>query len=311
MAVATTSTSLFHSILNSTSIEVTFSLPYPRVHFHGGDFSVSKRVLLRTKCSGNSPQEEGRGESLKDALSGIVGEQVDELLSKDENRVLLDGLEKASHRVEMAKRDLAEIERQELEAKELKNYIDQLESRASEIAECQREILEARAMVEKAERCLNEDRDGDGDATESEEERLESIKAALISAIVGTIAALPISSTQVSNSTQLILPSVTTFISCALFGVTFRYAVRRDLDNFQLKTGTCAAFGFVKGLGALARGPPLELNAGSFLFHAFDGAVYVAQNFFIFVFAAISLDFCFKMRLLSPFPLKRSKSSVE
>ena len=55
-------------------------------------------------------------------------------------------------------------------------------------------------------------------------------------------------------------------------------------------------------------GPPLELNTGSFLSHAFDGAVYVSENLFLFVFASVGLDYCFKMKLLSPFPIKNSIS---
>ncbi|XVF12891.1 hypothetical protein REPUB_Repub08aG0158900 [Reevesia pubescens] len=280
--------------------------------------SPSLKPLI-LKCSSNSEEQETSND-LKSALSGIVGKQVEELLNREENKGLLGGLEKASLRVEMAKKELAEIEKQELEAQLLRNYINKLESRASEIAECQQEISQARAMVEEAERSLslNEDKfgdgDGDGDAFSSEDgegidnekERLESIKAALISALVGTLAGLPISLTQVSSSTQLLLPLSVTFISCALFGVTFRYAVRRDLDNFQLKTGTSAAFGFVKGLGTLGGGPPLELDPGSFLSHTIDGAIFVSQNLIIFLFAAVGLDFCIKTRLLSPFPMKRS-----
>ncbi|CAK7335812.1 unnamed protein product [Dovyalis caffra] len=274
-----------------------------------------RKPLLVIKCSCNSSEERepSSGNNLKDALSGMVDKQVEELLNREENRALLDGLEKASQRVEMAKRELAEIERQELEAKQLRDYINQLETRASEIAECQQEILEARTMVEEAERSLSLNNDEDGDALESEEinrneERLESIKAGFVSALVGTFAGLPISLTQVTSNAQLILPSAITFISCALFGLTFRYAVRRDLDNFQLKTGTAAAFGIVEGLATLAGGPPLELNPESFLSHAFNGAIYVSGNLLIFVFAAVSLDFCFKMGLLSPFPMKRSAS---
>lgn len=63
----------------------------------------------------------------------MVDKQVEDLLNREDNRALFDGLEKASQRVERAKRDLAEIERQELEAKQLRNYINQLESRASEV----------------------------------------------------------------------------------------------------------------------------------------------------------------------------------
>ncbi|XP_011026800.1 PREDICTED: uncharacterized protein LOC105127267 [Populus euphratica] len=271
------------------------------------------KPLLVIKCSSNSSEEiePSNGNNLKDALSGMVDKQVEELLNRQENRVLLDGLEKASRRVEVARRELAEIERQELEAKQLRDYINQLESRASEIAECQQEILEARAMVEEAERSLS--LNNDGDALESKEisrdqERLESIKAGFVSALIGTLAGFPISLTQVTSNAQLILPSTITFISCALFGLTFRYAVRRDLDNFQLKTGTAAAFGIVKGLATLAGGQPLELDPESFLSHAFNGAMYVSENLLIFTFAAISLDFCFKMGLLSPFPMKRSAS---
>lgn len=34
-----------------------------------------------------------------------------------------------------------------------------------------------------------------------------------------------------------------------LFGVTYRYTVRQDIGNFQLKTGTVMAFTLVRGLG--------------------------------------------------------------
>ncbi|KAF8379959.1 hypothetical protein HHK36_027425 [Tetracentron sinense] len=274
--------------------------------------SISRSLLV--KCS--SEQRENGG--LKDVLSGMVDKRVEELLNREENRELLDGLGKATQRVEMAKKELADIERREIEAAQLRDYVNQLESRTSEIAECQREILEARAMVDEAERSLSLNMDGVGTADaliekeneeiDKDEERWESIKAASISAIVGTLAGLPISFAQVTSSSQLILPLAITFISCALFGVTFRYTIRRDLDNIHLKTGASAAFGVVKGLAALGAGPPLELDAGSFLSHAIDGAIYVSGNLFIFVFAAVGLDFCFKMRLLSPFPIKRSVS---
>ena len=86
---------------------------------------------------------------------------------------------------------------------------------------------------------------------EGNKDRVESIEAAFISALVGTLAGLPISFTRATSSTQLILTLTINFISCALFGVTFRYTIRRDLDNIQPKTGTSAAFGFVKGMNIL------------------------------------------------------------
>lgn len=102
-------------------------------------------------------------------------------------------------------------------------------------------------MVEEAERSLTMATEKEGNAINRDEERWESVKAASISALVGTLAALPIYLTKVPAGPELLLQLGVTFASCALFGVTFRYAVRRDLDNIQLKTGPPAAFAFVKG----------------------------------------------------------------
>ncbi|CAI0408861.1 unnamed protein product [Linum tenue] len=236
----------------------------------------------------------------------MVGKQVEELLGKEENKGLLDELEKASERVEIARRELAEIERQELGAKQVREYVNQLETRASEIEECLQEISAAKSLVEEAERSLSGG--SQNEASEKDKERIESIKAAGVCAIVGTLAGLPVSLAQVTSYEQLLLPLAVTFFSCALFGVTFRYAVRRDLDDSNLKTGAIAAFGFVKGLGRLSGGAPLELNPGSILSHGIDGAVYVSQSLLVFGFAAVSLDYCFKVGLISPFPLKASPS---
>ncbi|KAL0550568.1 hypothetical protein IC582_015090 [Cucumis melo] len=277
-------------------------------------FSTPRLKIL--KCTSESNDQAQNDFNLKNALSSMVGEQVEELLNREENRSLLDGLEKASMRVEIAKKQLAEIEKQELELKRYKDYVSQLENRASEIEECQKEILEARGMIEEAERSLaqseggNAIRDGEDGGLDRDEERFESVKVASISAIVGTLAGLPIFLNQVNSTSQLLLPTAITFISCALFGVTFRYTIRRDLDNIQLKTGTSAAFGFVKGLATLDGGVPLELSAESFSSHVIDAAVYVSENLYIFICAAVALDYCFKMSLLSPFPIRKSISRV-
>ncbi|CAO2819325.1 unnamed protein product [Amaranthus hypochondriacus] len=240
--------------------------------------------------------ENGNGNgSLKNSLSNIVDKRVEELLGKEENKELLDKLNKASERVEIARQELAEIERQELEAQQMRKYINELEKRASQIAECQDEVLEARAMVEEAERSLSMNMEKRGEISR-EEERWESVKAASISALVGTLAAAPIYLSKVTSGSELLLQLGVTFASCALFGVTFRYVVRRDLDDSHLKSGASAAFAVVKGLATLSGGSPLELNTESFISHAVDGGFLVLQDLFIFTFAAVSLDFCFKTR---------------
>uniref|UniRef100_A0A803PP53 Uncharacterized protein n=1 Tax=Cannabis sativa TaxID=3483 RepID=A0A803PP53_CANSA len=234
--------------------------------------SYKNRIFtVRSSSSNGSPK---KSFNLKDALAGVVDERVDELMNSEENKIMLQGLEKASMRIE----------------------------------DCQKEISEAKAMVEEAERSLSQSEDG---VISKDKERLESVKAASIAAIVGTLASLPISLTQVSTTSELILPLAITFASCALFGVTFRYTIRRDLDDVHLKTGAVAAFGVVKGLAALGEGQPLELNTESLLSHAFGGATFVSQNLLIFAFASIGLDYCFKARILSPFPMQKSISNTK
>lgn len=88
---------------------------------------------MAVKCSANGSSGNGDEGSLKKVLSGMVDERVEKLLNKEENRGLLEGLEQASLRVEIAKKELAQIEKQEIEAKVTRDYIDQLESRASEV----------------------------------------------------------------------------------------------------------------------------------------------------------------------------------
>ncbi|XP_072999676.1 uncharacterized protein [Typha latifolia] len=273
----------------------TSPLPHPTIR------STPRFLRLRCTCSSSG---DSRAE-------GVVSSMVDELLKREENRDLMEGLEEASQRVERAREALADIERQEAEASKARSYVRQLEKKQSEIAETQRELVEARAMVEEAQRSLSSKVDGGGfgdgsvEEIDRDRERLESAKAGVVSAIVGSIASLPISFYQATSIPQLLLESFAVFISCALFGVTFRYAVRRDIDDVHLKTGAAAAFGFVRGLAAVDVGKALELDTDSLISLSVDGAVHVAESTLIFFAAAIALDFCFKMRFLSPFPMRK------
>ncbi|KAK2439695.1 homer protein [Trifolium repens] len=293
------------SIINTISIRLVPPLSL-------SSSSSSGKTFFKCRSSNNNSNNNNNSDdnNFKDALSGMMGEQVEELLSREENKVLMDRLEKASQRVENAKTELAFIQKQELALKQFKDYTQQLEGKASQIAQSQREISEAKAMLEEAERNLLLNGRRRGEAQEQEidrdEERLESLKAASISALVGTFSWLPLCFAQSTTTTQLLLSLAINFISCALFGVTFRYTVRTNLDDFQLKTGVAAAFAVVKGLAILSAGPLLELNFQSLLSYASDGTIYVSENLVIFLSAAISLDYCLKTRLLSPFPIDRT-----
>ncbi|XP_031476850.1 uncharacterized protein LOC116248286 [Nymphaea colorata] len=284
-----------------------------RYHYRASPFTFK---LIPARCSGSV--EGGSDASSKGILSEMLDKGVEELLRSEGNRGLVEELQRAEKRVQDARNELAEIERQEREAANLKEYVRKLEIRASEIEECQREISLARTMIEEAESTLSSNIDrtdpmNDSFSTETgdvdkEAERWESVKASSVSAVVGTLAGLPITLAQANSDVEVLLHAAVTFISCALFGVTFRYTMRRDLDNIQLKTGTSAAFGFVKGLAELEGMFPMQFNEYTLVNCARDAAIYVSENIFIFLFAAIGLDYCFKVRLLSPFPMRSSSS---
>lgn len=73
-----------------------------------------------------------------------------------------------------------------------------------------------------------------------------------MSAIAGTFASLPFTlAVDGGLSLGALLSQASILVSCSLFGVTYRYAVRRDLGNLQLKSGVAAAFGLVRGENGL------------------------------------------------------------
>ena len=81
-------------------------------------------------------------------------------------------------------------------------------------------------------------------------ERIESGKAAAISGAVGTLASIPVALTLVGDNNTLVETALSlagVLVSCFLFGLTYRYIVRRDLENTNLKAGAVAAFGLVRG----------------------------------------------------------------
>lgn len=66
-------------------------------------------------------------------------------------------------------------------------------------------------------------------------EKVESAKAGAIAGAGGTLASLPYILAAGHPPLASALSVGTCLASCLLFGVTFRYAVRQDLQNLQLK----------------------------------------------------------------------------
>jgi hypothetical protein len=59
------------------------------------------------------------------------------------------------------------------------------------------------------------------------------------------------------------------------------------------------------GLALLDSGRSFDLSTDALVSLALDGAVSVVGSIFIFLPSAIALDYCFKMRFLSPFPTRK------
>ena len=125
------------------------------------------------------------------------------------------------------------------------------------VENCQRDVFAAEIAMRDAEIALIKARAGDSiwgltwekqDGMDEDAERIESVKVASVSAIIGTIAGLPFFAATSLEGLQLAVSAGVVFASCALFGLTYRYAVRRDLSNTQLKAGCVAAFSLVRGI---------------------------------------------------------------
>ena len=66
-------------------------------------------------------------------------------------------------------------------------------------------------------------------------DRIESGKAAAVAGAAGTLASLPFLLSEYGTGAEAVLGLAGLAASCLLFGVTYRYAVRQDLDRGHLK----------------------------------------------------------------------------
>jgi hypothetical protein len=134
-------------------------------------------------------------------------------------------------------------------------------------------------------------------------ERIESVKAGILSSVVfGLLNGLTIlinyslskiiiefQCWQIASLFDLELQLAIAFISGFLFGVTYRYLIRGDL-NSHLQDGAVLAFGLVRGF-ALIEGTsftPLWL-------------LLIVESIFDFAIARWSLDLGLQFKLIKPF----------
>jgi len=127
-------------------------------------------------------------------------------------------------------------------------------------------------------------------------ERLESVKALAISAAVGALCLLPISAASEGSLLSLALGCAT----CGLFGVTYRYAVRKDSENIQLKSGVVAAFALARGFGEA----DVYIRAcdGLSVKVALESALLCGESFVLILFAALGLEAALQRGFVKAFP---------
>jgi hypothetical protein len=178
-------------------------------------------------------------------------------------------------------------------AMDAKNNLAAAELKAAELrlraAELQAE--DAAAQVAAAAAQFEEDTD-----------RIESAKVGAIAAAAGAAGVLPALGFAVASSPEEVLLSLAgTAASCFLFGVTYRYALRGDLGNTQLKSGVVGAFGLTRGLGqaaGLLTDPQGGLRLGE---AALGGAALAAgEAMLAFGFASAAIEIAFKNGWVKP-----------
>jgi len=142
------------------------------------------------------------------------------------------------------------------------------------------------------------DKWADGTSIDEAAEKAESAKSAAVGGASGALLATPLIVSQGGGLVSIGIVAV----SCAVFGVTYRYAVRRDLGNNELKGGVVGAFGLARGLSAAdvyLRAASLNGDA-DFATYA-QAALLAGQGVLTYAFAALALEQAFARGILKPF----------
>ncbi|XP_002980458.2 uncharacterized protein LOC9647718 isoform X1 [Selaginella moellendorffii] len=236
-------------------------------------------------------------------LRGGMSEELDKLFGDEESKALLRDLSAAARRLDAAKREMENL------AGNVAREKDDPELQAQErlVEQCEEDVISAQAELKAAEIALIVARAGgskwETSDVDEDVERMESGRAALVSAVAGTLASLPLALIG-REVTGLVISEALVLVTCAVFGVTYRYIVRRDLGNIQLKSGAAAGFALVRVLGQLESTQVLPGSWTALEYQAV--ALFVGQSVVMFLAAALALDLCMKLEVIQPFPSRKS-----
>lgn len=133
-------------------------------------------------------------------------------------------------------------------------------------------------------------------------ERLESLKAGTLAATVAGCTVLLFSLGHrllglwpAESLTILAIKGISSLLSGFLFGVTYRYIIRRD-RNPQLKAGAVFAFGFIRTLAQLE-----GLFSQEFRQNWLEIAIQSGESFAFFAIVAGFLEVAFQKSWIQPF----------
>ncbi|KAK3268390.1 hypothetical protein CYMTET_23107 [Cymbomonas tetramitiformis] len=187
---------------------------------------------------------------------------------------------------------------------------EDVEAKALALQEAVRELEEADKMREAAYTAGRDKWSVEG--ISEGEERMETAKAGVAAALGGGFAFLPLILSQADLGTAggLYLFGVSaaaTVLSTVLFGVTYRYAVRSDLGNSQLKGGVIGAFGLVRGLGQADVVLQTMGPSGFDLETTLKGFLLMGESMLLFGFAAAAVEIAFQRDIVKPFPLPKKE----
>ena len=154
-------------------------------------------------------------------------------------------------------------------------------------------------------------------------ERMETAKAGTAAAAGGVLCSLPVAvvtaaataaaatATSGGSASQPLIDAVVYLggaaASAFLFGLVYRYALRQDMTNVQLKGGVVAAFGLVRGIGQATE---ILQNGGSTTpvgttvnveVVLGTAAAAMGESMLLFGFASVALEFAFQRGIVKPF----------
>ncbi|CAL8471336.1 g10878 [Coccomyxa elongata] len=169
-------------------------------------------------------------------------------------------------------------------------------------------LLEAKQELQNATR----ERDALLASTSQDAERIESAKAGAVAAVGGLLGSLPYLAVQGQSQISTALSAAQVVASCLLFGVTFRYVQSAGASNPQLKAGTVAAFGMVRGLAYADAAQVTASSAGSSPLDAGvlgASALAAGESMLTFAFAAAAVEAAVRTGLLRPVGMVQLSSS--